>query len=154
MRRPRMNHIAAFKAKVAVAALHGDKTLIQLAQQFDAHANQITPWKTQWFDRAKDSLKTAAERSESASPSVKDIQAKTGPLALENDPRSSRRQAFGPLRSSDAWPDHQRYECQAMIDRNDALLVVRQCEIRSLLRSSVYYYPGAVLQHPPAAFDA
>ena len=42
MRRPRRNHTAAFKAKVAVATSRGDKTLIQLAQQFDVHANQIT----------------------------------------------------------------------------------------------------------------
>lgn len=85
MRRPRRNHTAAFKAKVAVAALRGDKTLIQLAQQFDVDANQITQWKTQLLERAKDSFETAAERSEKAGPSVKDMQAKIGRLALEND---------------------------------------------------------------------
>jgi len=53
MRRPRRNHTAAFKAKVAVAALRGDTALIQLAQQFDVRANQITQWKTQWLERAK-----------------------------------------------------------------------------------------------------
>ncbi len=99
MRRPRRNHTAAFKAKVAVAALCGDKTLIQLAQQFDVHANQITQWKAQRLDRAKDSFETAAECSEKAGPSVKDMQAKTGQLAPENDPRSSRGQAFWPSRS-------------------------------------------------------
>ena len=72
------NHTAAFKAKVAVAALRGDKTLIQLAQQFNAHANQIMHWKTQWLDRAKDSFDTTAARSEKAGPSVKDRQAKIG----------------------------------------------------------------------------
>ena len=42
MRRPRRNHSAKFKAKVALAAIKGDKTLVQLAEQFDVHANQIT----------------------------------------------------------------------------------------------------------------
>src|SRR6266576_3878081 len=46
-RRPRRNHTPAFKAKVALAAVKGDRTLAQLAEQFDVHPNQITSWKTQ-----------------------------------------------------------------------------------------------------------
>ncbi|WP_431607474.1 hypothetical protein [Paraburkholderia tropica] len=41
-KRIRLNHSSAFKAKVAVAALKGDKTRTELAQQFDVHLNQIT----------------------------------------------------------------------------------------------------------------
>ena len=41
-RRPRRNHSPAFKAKVALAAIKGEKTLAELAQQFDVHPNQIT----------------------------------------------------------------------------------------------------------------
>jgi transposase-like protein len=74
-----------FKAKVAMAALSGDRTLAELAQQFDVHPNQITTWKTQLQQHAKDSFETAAERSEKAGPSVKDMQAKIGQLTLEND---------------------------------------------------------------------
>ena len=44
-RRPRRNHSPAFKAKVALAAIKGDRTLAQLAEQFDVHPNQITSWK-------------------------------------------------------------------------------------------------------------
>lgn len=44
-RRPRRNHSAAFKAKVALAAIQGDKTLSQLAEEFEIHANQIIEWK-------------------------------------------------------------------------------------------------------------
>jgi len=51
-RRPRRNHTAAFKAKVALAALKGEKTLTELAQQFDVHANQITQWKSQLLEGA------------------------------------------------------------------------------------------------------
>lgn len=46
-RRPRRNHTAAFKAKVALTALQGEKTLSELAQQLDVHANRFTQWKSQ-----------------------------------------------------------------------------------------------------------
>jgi transposase-like protein len=49
MRRPRRNHTAAFKAKVAVAALKGDKTLAELAEKFDLHTNQITQWRRSYW---------------------------------------------------------------------------------------------------------
>jgi transposase len=51
-RRPRRNHTPAFKAKVAVAAIKGDRTLADLAQQFDVHPNQITQWKAQLLEGA------------------------------------------------------------------------------------------------------
>ena len=44
-RRSRRNHTPAFKAKVALAAIKGDRTLSELAEQFDVHPNQITTWK-------------------------------------------------------------------------------------------------------------
>ena len=46
-RRKRRNHSPEFKAKVAIAAVRGDKMLAELAQQFDVHPNQITDWKVQ-----------------------------------------------------------------------------------------------------------
>ena len=51
-RRPRRNHAPAFKAKVALAAIKGDRTLAELAEQFDVHANQIASWKAQLEDGA------------------------------------------------------------------------------------------------------
>jgi transposase len=44
-RRPRRNHSPAFKAKVALAAVKGEKTLAELAAQFDVHANVIKAWR-------------------------------------------------------------------------------------------------------------
>ena len=85
MRRPRRNHMAAFKAKVALAALKDDKTLAELAEKFDVHANQITQWKTQLLGAATGVFLTAGEKRDSVGPSVKDMQAKIGQLALEND---------------------------------------------------------------------
>jgi transposase len=46
-KRPRRNHTPAFKAKVALCAIKGDRTLAQLAELFDVHPNQITSWKAQ-----------------------------------------------------------------------------------------------------------
>jgi transposase-like protein len=85
MKRKRRNHSAAFKAKVALAALRGDKTLAELAEQFEVHVNQITQWKNQLQERASNVFATAAERNESAGPDVKELHAKIGQLAMEND---------------------------------------------------------------------
>jgi len=85
MKRKRRNHSAAFKAKVALAALKGDKTLAELAEQFEVHANQITQWKSQLLERASDVFATATERSESTGLDVKELHAKIGQLAMEND---------------------------------------------------------------------
>jgi transposase len=85
MKRTRRNHSAAYKAKVALAALKGDKTLAELSQQFDVHVNQITQWKSQLLERASEVFATTAERRESAGPSLQELHAKIGQLAMEND---------------------------------------------------------------------
>jgi transposase len=46
-RRVRRTHNPAFKAKVALAAIKGEKTLAELAQRHDVHLDQITAWKAQ-----------------------------------------------------------------------------------------------------------
>jgi len=84
MKRPRRNHAPAFKAKVALAALQGDRTLAELAQQFDVHPNQITQWKSQLLERARELFETAADR-DAVVPDLKALHAKIGQLALEND---------------------------------------------------------------------
>ena len=65
-RRPRRNHTPAFKAKVALAAVKGDRTLAQLAEQFDVHPNQITSWKAQLEGGAAEFLVLAAAMSGAA----------------------------------------------------------------------------------------
>ncbi len=85
-RRVRRNHSPAFKAKVALAAIKGEKTLADLAQQFDVHPNQITQWRSQLLDGAAGVFGSEA-KSEAAAPviDVKTLHAKIGELALEND---------------------------------------------------------------------
>ena len=51
-KRSRRTHSPAFKAKVALAAVKGEKTLAELAQQFDVHPDQITTWRSQLLDGA------------------------------------------------------------------------------------------------------
>ena len=85
-RRPRRNHSPAFKAKVALAAIKGDRTIAQLADQFDVHPNQITTWKAQLEGGAADVFGSTGGTAQSAPPvDVKALHAKIGELTLEND---------------------------------------------------------------------
>ena len=85
-RRPRRNHTPAFKAKVALAAIKGEETLADLAQQFDVHPNEIAHWKAQLQEGAAGVFGPDA-RSDSDAPRVdiKSLHAKIGELTLEND---------------------------------------------------------------------
>ena len=82
-KRKRRKHSGAFKAKVALAAMAGDKTLAELAQQFEVHPNQITQWKKQLSDQAADIF----DKGKKVEPEIdiKTLHAKIGQLTLEND---------------------------------------------------------------------
>src|ERR1700709_2847366 len=83
-RRARRMHNPAFKAKVALAAIKGEKTLAALAQQYDVHPNQITAWKAQVLDGAAGLFgRGAAEPAPAVDLEV--LHAKIGELTLEND---------------------------------------------------------------------
>ena len=85
-RRPRRNHTPAFKAKVALAAIKGDRTLAELAEQFDVHPNQITQWKVQLQEGASEVFGSAAGGAATTpSVDVKSLHAKIGELTLQNE---------------------------------------------------------------------
>ena len=82
-RRPRRNHAPAFKAKVALDALKGDQTIVELSQRYQVHPNQITEWKKQLLERAADVF--SKDRKPEQGPGVKELHAKIGQLSMEND---------------------------------------------------------------------
>ena len=84
MRLPPRNHLLVFKAKVALGAVEGDQTLVQSAEQYAVHPNQVTQWKTELLKRAAEFLAPAAEKCEQG-PDVKTSHAMIGQLTLEND---------------------------------------------------------------------
>ena len=131
-RRPRRNHTPAFKAKVALAAVKGDRTMAQLAEHFDVHPNQITAWKAQLEGGASEvfgpgggSAGRACDRCE---------------VAARQDRRADAGERF--FRRS----AHQGgiAERKAMIDREHDLSITRQAEVLQISRGSVYYLPRPV----------
>jgi transposase len=81
-KRPRRNHGAVFKAKVALEAIKEEKTLVELAAQFQVHPNQIAEWKKQLREKAPEIFDKGKKSEE---PDVKELHAKIGRLAMEND---------------------------------------------------------------------
>jgi transposase len=84
-KRPRRNHSPAFKAKVSVAAIKGEKTLSELAQLFDVHPNPIAQWRAQLLEGASGVFGDAVKAEAAPAVDVKTLHAKIGELTLEND---------------------------------------------------------------------
>jgi len=85
MKRKRRNHSASFKAKVALAAIRGDKTLAELSKQFDVHQNQIQDWRRQLLDKADQVFDRGGSSPAESEHKVKELHAKIGQLTMERD---------------------------------------------------------------------
>jgi transposase len=84
-KRTRRTHSPAFKAKVALAAVKGEKTLSELAQQFDVHPNQIATWRSQLLEGAAGVFGLEKTEAKDTVVDLKALHAKIGELTLEND---------------------------------------------------------------------
>jgi transposase len=82
-KRPRRNHAPAFKAKVALDALKGDQTIVELSERYQVHPNQITDWKKQLLAHAEEVF--SKDRQPDQGPDIKNLHAKIGQLSMEND---------------------------------------------------------------------
>ena len=128
MRRPRRNHTPAFKAKVAIAAIKGEKTLAELAQQFDVHPNQITQWRSQLlegatgvFGEARQGRRRSGDRREG--PACEDRRTDAGQRFFSGRARQGRTAG----------------ERKTMIDRSHELPLTGQAKALGISRGSVYY---------------
>ncbi len=84
-RRKRRNHSPVFKAKVALAAVSGARTLADLAEQFDVHPNQIQDWKKKLVQEAEHVFGVRAVEAAQSADERQKLHAKIGQLAMEND---------------------------------------------------------------------
>ena len=82
----RRRFTADFKARVALDALRGDKTIQEIAARHKVHPNQVSTWKRQAMDGLGAVFSNGAERSRSdRETEVKELHAKIGELTVVND---------------------------------------------------------------------
>ena len=85
MSRKRRNHSSTFKAKVALAAIKGDRTLAELAMQFEVLPNQIATWKKQLVKSAEEVFDKRGSGPRDQEIQIKELHAKIGELSMEKD---------------------------------------------------------------------
>lgn len=85
MGRKRRNPAPSFKAKVALAAVKEDRTLAELAQQFDVHPSQVTAWKRQLLDHVNGTFESSAAGTSDSGAKMAEVHAKIGELTMERD---------------------------------------------------------------------
>ena len=108
--------------------MRGDQTLVELAEHFNVHPNQIAQWRAELLERAAEVFATAADK--------RDAGAGHQEPAREDRPAGAGERFFGRRARS-----HRRCERKAMIDPSHPLPIVRQAQLLDLSRSSVYYQP-------------
>ena len=86
MARRRKRHDASIKARVALEALRGDKTVQEIAAKHKVHPNQVSTWKRQAIDGLSEVFSNGADRErQDRETEVRDLHAKIGQLTVERD---------------------------------------------------------------------
>jgi len=85
MKRKRRNHSPGFKAKVALAVVRGDRTLAELAEQYEVHPNQIQDWKKRLLGNAEQLFENGSRSCKDSEAEIKELHAKIGELTMERD---------------------------------------------------------------------
>ncbi len=85
MSKTRRNHSPQFKAKVAVEALQGEKTIHEIAAKFQVHPNQVTTWHRQLIDQAAEIFGPGKPANSVEGPDREALLAKIGQLTVEKD---------------------------------------------------------------------
>ena len=132
-KRTRRTHAPGFKAKVALAAIKGEKTLAELAQQYDVHPNQITAWKAHVVEAASGLFGSGGSASAPAAGHRRKD-------AARQDRGADAGERFFVRCAQQGRPA----ERKAMIDRSHDLPLSRQADLLRLSRSSLYYEPRPV----------
>jgi putative transposase len=84
MSKRRRHFTPAFKAKVALAAAKGDKTLAELASQYGVYPNQISAWKKQLVDQIEELFRDGRQRPrDGQEPEVSQLYEQIGRLKVE-----------------------------------------------------------------------
>ena len=135
----RKRYDAAFKAKVAIEAIKGQRTVNEIASAYQIHPHQVTEWKKQALQQMPEIFSNGRARAQFD----------------DEELRNQLYQEIGRLKIEIEWLkknlDLVVEDCRSWIDPNQSeITIARQCDLLGLARSSYYYHPQEeTAENPP-----